>query len=577
MLLVEFTINGTLHRISNEPVALDHWWYPFISDFDAPQYDVEEDYGGYAKLTFGSISITPDLFADDWPPPKKCSIVIKYTASTEALAITLVTCETHLDSVESDNVTYEIYEEEYTEELLTRMEDYDEKLTELPRAFGTVTHVTPVRLPDIVSTGNFAYHLGGLQATNGAGRIIGMSVSGSGTLIQTADAHNFSVSDEITVTGSVNFNNTYTLTSVPTTTTFYLPVTFPGDDSETVPLHANAYKSNEVAVYDDGVPIPGNVVIPGDGTFQLTASPVGEVTMTGTSTITTLLEFMTWTQGRLGITTLNSTNARDTSPSINYWADSQSKLVDFASEVVAYFTHLFYIKNDTFWLVDMLKDNNNRSINEFEYFSSMQNTPDVINQITAEWEMKQAAITYTDGSNPAHHIEDIKMQSIASQYSLAAGTTSTATTFKLVDSTATFVTSNVTIGMIASNTTDSTTSRIEAIDSETQLTLNSDVFNNGEEYVVGPAFSYGKDEKIDPFHDSKTEVAVALQNILYIMSRDKCEVRIPIPDYLPVPGEKISWTNSTFHIATDFWIRARELAFDLNNDEIVITGEGVAS
>ena len=169
------------------------------------------------------------------------------------------------------------------------------------------------------------------------------------------------------------------------------------------------------------------------------------------------------------------------------------------------------------------------------------------------------------------------MQSIASQYSLAAGTASADTTFKLVDSTATFSTSGVTVGMIANNTTDSTTSRIEAIDSETQLTLNSDIFSNGEAYVVGPAFSYGKDEKIDPFHDSITEVAVALQNILYLMSRDKCEIKIPIPYYLPVPGEKISWTNSTFHVATDFWIRARELAFDLNNDEIIITGEGVAS
>lgn len=69
------------------------------------------------------------------------------------------------------------------------------------------------------------------------------------------------------------------------------------------------------------------------------------------------------------------------------------------------------------------------------------------------------------------------------QYS--TGTTDGTTAFKVVDSTATFITDGVIAGMIVYNTTDSTKAIITSVDSETQLGMLSDIFVSGENYEVG--------------------------------------------------------------------------------------------
>jgi hypothetical protein len=64
------------------------------------------------------------------------------------------------------------------------------------------------------------------------------------------------------------------------------------------------------------------------------------------------------------------------------------------------------------------------------------------------------------------------------------GTTTGTTASKLVDSGATFVTAGVAIGDTVSNTTDGTSGLIMAVDSETQLTVNADIFVSGEDYSI---------------------------------------------------------------------------------------------
>jgi len=69
--------------------------------------------------------------------------------------------------------------------------------------------------------------------------------------------------------------------------------------------------------------------------------------------------------------------------------------------------------------------------------------------------------------------------------SIATGTNTSTSASKLVNSAATFITNNVKIGDIVYNTTDSTAATVVSVDSETQLTLNADIFTaTSKSYVV---------------------------------------------------------------------------------------------
>jgi hypothetical protein len=68
------------------------------------------------------------------------------------------------------------------------------------------------------------------------------------------------------------------------------------------------------------------------------------------------------------------------------------------------------------------------------------------------------------------------------------GTNTSVTTDKLVDSGATFVTDSVQVGDAVRNDTDGTTTTVSAVDSETQLALDADIFTAGSKaYYVGDA------------------------------------------------------------------------------------------
>jgi hypothetical protein len=64
------------------------------------------------------------------------------------------------------------------------------------------------------------------------------------------------------------------------------------------------------------------------------------------------------------------------------------------------------------------------------------------------------------------------------------GTTDGTTANKLVDSTATFATDGVIVGAMVKNTTDNTYANVTAVDSETQITLDADIFISGEDYII---------------------------------------------------------------------------------------------
>tara|TARA_R110000868_G_scaffold15029_1_gene69040 strand:+ start:22 stop:507 length:486 start_codon:yes stop_codon:yes gene_type:complete len=65
-----------------------------------------------------------------------------------------------------------------------------------------------------------------------------------------------------------------------------------------------------------------------------------------------------------------------------------------------------------------------------------------------------------------------------------SGTNTTATSLKLIDSAATFITQNVKTGDVVHNDTDGTAATVVTVDSQTQLTLNADIFT-----ATGKAFT----------------------------------------------------------------------------------------
>jgi hypothetical protein len=59
---------------------------------------------------------------------------------------------------------------------------------------------------------------------------------------------------------------------------------------------------------------------------------------------------------------------------------------------------------------------------------------------------------------------------------VTTGTNTTATAFKLINSAATFITNNIQIGDVVHNDTDETAATVVSVDSQTQLTLNANIF-----------------------------------------------------------------------------------------------------
>lgn len=66
----------------------------------------------------------------------------------------------------------------------------------------------------------------------------------------------------------------------------------------------------------------------------------------------------------------------------------------------------------------------------------------------------------------------------------SSGTTTSTSTGKLVDASATFITNGVTAGDVVINSTDETSTTVSSVDSQTQLTLADDIFTTGESYVI---------------------------------------------------------------------------------------------
>ena len=499
--------------LSLDGQAFDHFWNPYVLSFSAPSYQTAQIYGGFVKMDFGSITLSPDTFIDgsEWPPPKYATISVYYTATTEDAAIKVFEGNIYLDSYNETSISYSLYAPTYAQDLLEEVTDYNGDTVPVPKAFGVVTHVEPLRLPDEAVTGYEVYHLGGIDSGTNANTIESFSSASAGTktTVTCTTDHGWSTGTSITISGSNNFSGLHVIESA-SGSTFVIDVTFPTDNSETLPIHASAYVQGTFVVYEDGVPkdFDTGIIINGDGTMSLyTRDTNSTLTMSGTGPDTTLTEIMDWANTQFGISTYDDSNSRATSPDASRWATSQMPLIDFVSDVCSFFTHYFYIKSDQLYLCDMFADNGTDTLDEFEYLSASYMAADAVKQIKSEWTTYEAKEGFLDDE---------------------------VTTAKF----------------------------IKAIENEV---------------VVTGSYPWGQEMDITPYHDTKSNVTAALTNILAIMNKDNATINMPILTTLPDPGKKLTFSDNVMPATMSTYIWARTLQFDFENDEVRISGEGVAS
>jgi len=410
-------------RISTEAYAGDNYWDDYIISFTPPHYSLANTWGGYCSMNFGDIELSLDLFSalsvsgnsvwEDsdvvwadadvswfsdpvygnesnlWPIPAEMAITQEFTLTNESSASILFDGTMYLQSYNRESANYDLYGTSFEQNLLNERVDYTEETVPVYRAFGKVQHRKPLRLADV---GGYPVYHNGHMGGNLAISISGTSDNGSGKVrFTTATNHGFSNGDTVTVEVT-DFDSTYNTSAVIAVidaTTFDFDSIAYVDD-----LTGHAFKEGDWAVYDDGVPISGNVTDNGDYTFTLSSALVNEITISGTGEYSTLSEIFAWA---CSAALLDKTYAyssaieENPSPTVKYWANSQRKLIDFLSDLSAFFNHLFYFTTNNGYLVDMTKDNGSRTLTEYDYFASpsYQYDPPVA-LLKSEWKMWEA-------------------------------------------------------------------------------------------------------------------------------------------------------------------------------------------
>jgi hypothetical protein len=114
--------------------------------------------------------------------------------------------------------------------------------------------------------------------------------------------------------------------------------------------------------------------------------------------------------------------------------------------------------------------------------NTTDSTSATVIRVVSNTELSISANRFVSGEN--YSIERFTPNAV-----LASGTTTSTTSFKLVDSGATFL-SDVRQGDVVENTTDGTFTYVDTIDSDTQLTLQNDIFVSGEGYSIEGGYGW---------------------------------------------------------------------------------------
>lgn len=361
------------------------------------------------------------------------------------------------------------------------------------------------------------------------------------------------------------------------------------------------FKAGMTMLYDDGVPIPENLSAIDAETFTLTASPVGQLTLSGINPdIETLKDLFEWAceEDRL-CCYCDTTMARTPSPAVNFWADSQSVLLDFLSDVCSWNTHLFYFKKDTMVGTEV-------------YLGSSKYLWELSGNGTSEYHLTNA-----DGTNPYKRRPDILKLNSVSATELTAGFL-TAGTWAYGD--------NDTLGydtiyVRLSDGTDPDTKSDSYVKAEyhdvlylvameaangTRSVTEFDYFNAN--YETPPPvkslssgwvmrnkiedtngirvaetsetekilnYPYGSEESLTPYDYTKSTIKTRIEAIRTYKNRAIITASIPLWGTTPPqPGEKITLPDTSLVADTESEFYVRSIQYDFDNDEFKMSGEG---
>lgn len=311
MLICEFTVNGSVRYLSIDGHALTHNWQPRIVSFDAPILAIPTDRGGYAQMSFGSISLKPDVFYhavygwNDWPPPVSCPIALYYTDTDEAARELVFSGIAHLTKFDRTSVSYALYGPSYDDQIIIR-------------GVGPLTVGQGYEIVNYIADDDFA-NVGALSNATGT------------TFVATG----------------------------------------------TTPTHWDHF-SKLAPRWNDTL---NNVI---------------------TNILTRIPE----------ITTVNTTYARLTSPNVTWTLTSNRLAINVASDIAAFYSHLFYVVGTTAYLVDMKLDNGTDwTPTEFQFFPAQYQykTPIAMLTCSADGTVYKSVSSYpygvTTSVDPYHETE----------------------------------------------------------------------------------------------------------------------------------------------------------------------------
>lgn len=156
-------------RISPEQFAGYRQWTPDILDMNPIAFRLSNIHGGQIKLDgSGNIKISAKRFLDDayWGfPDVSYDCRLSFTSTLEDDRTVLLTGTLYRNQIDlPESFGFDLYQQEYNVDLLAEATDYNGDTVPLPMAFGAVSYVKPVRLPD-AGGGNQRYSAGSLTGT----------------------------------------------------------------------------------------------------------------------------------------------------------------------------------------------------------------------------------------------------------------------------------------------------------------------------------------------------------------------------------------------------------------------------
>jgi len=292
------------------------FWEPKVLAFTPPRYQLEHYSGGYCKLGFGDITLALDTFdeAGIWPPPENCECTVHYTMASAA-----------------------------GEQFITT-------------STGVCIMASGVPISVSEPTGASATSEGGFVWELFRGTLHRQKLSRDGVVYQFYER----AFDTMLLTEATDYDgNTVPLPVAFGAVAHQQPVRLAdagGGNQRYSAGGLTGTKHTDWHVYDDGVDVCSSATAISANVFEYTVAPVGEITISGIGTPTTLIETFSWACGAAYLNlSLNSDLAGVYVPA--HWASSQEVMVSFLDRIAANARHLWYVSGETLYLVAMDEDN----------------------------------------------------------------------------------------------------------------------------------------------------------------------------------------------------------------------------